>query len=713
MQKIFIIFLILNFFTTHAQNNTITKNLQDTTPSVTAQQIEITATRLRLTPEKAPFAISVLTKSQLQNTGTQLSIYESLNTVAGVVAMNPDNYAQDLRISIRGFGARAAFGIRGIRIITDGLPEGTPDGQTDVDNLDIGIVQQLEVLRGAAAGLYGNASGGVIYLSTETPLSKRPILEAQTAIGQFGFQRYQIKFGENRGKIIYFANASFNKTEGYRYLSAMENHLLNGKIIFQPHTKHKFTLLANVGASPYAFDAGGLTQTQIQDNPQQANNNNIAYETTERVAQNRIGLIYDFEITDNQQLQIRTFNTTRHLENRLPVLANGFGDLKRIYNGLYINYQTRKYLPQLNTFYRFKVGLDIDNQLDTRNRFSYKTIQEAGKNRFIADKNVLQQLEKFQSIGIFALQDWQIGRTLFLSFGLRYDKLFLSVDDQFLNDGNQSGKRHFDKWNPMFGVNYLLMPQISIYSNISSTFESPTLNELSNNPTGIGGFNPDLQPQTAQSVELGAKGTIFWNNQTQKITYDMAIYHITTQNDAVPYQISGQAGKTFFRNAGKTNRKGIELSLNMLIHQDFTIQASGMLTNYKYVDYTVNNISYKENQLPNSPRINTQFALKYAPTYLKGFATQLQFFYRDKMFANDANTSFAAAYRLWNLRLSHIFSFRHLEIAPFLSINNLTNTQYIGNILINATNDRFFEPAMPRYFFGGIKFNYKINDLQP
>lgn len=704
-----IIFLIANACIIQAKNIATIQNKQDSTPSVVVKEIEINATRLRLTTQKAPFAISVLDKSALQNGTQQLSIYEQLNTVAGVVAMNPDNYSQDLRISIRGFGARAAFGIRGIRIFTDGLPEGTPDGQTDVDNLDIGIVRQMEVLRGAAAGLYGNASGGVIYLSTETPLSKRPLLEAQTAIGQFGFQRYQIKFGQNFGKFIYFANASFNKTEGYRNLSAMENHLLNGKMIFQPYQKHKLTLLSNFGASPYAFDAGGLTQNQIHENPQQANNNNITYETGERVIQNRIGLIYDFEITDNQQLQIRTFNTTRHLENRLAVITNGFGDLKRIYNGLYVSYENRKDLALLNAtvknaFYRFKVGLDFDNQADTRNRFSYKAIHENGKTRFIADKNVLQQLEKFQSLGLYALQDLQLGKTIFLSFGLRYDKLFLSVDDQFLSDGNQSGKRNFDKWNPMFGVSYLLISQISIYGNIASTFESPTLNELSNNPTGIGGFNPDLQPQTAQSVELGAKGNIFWRNQTRKITYDIAAYRIETQNDAVPYQINGQAGKTFFRNAGKTLRKGIELSLNMFFHQDFSIQTSGIITDYKYLSYTSNNILYDENKLPNSPKINAQLTLRYAPNYLKGFATQLQFLYRDKMFANDANTSFSAAYRLWNVRLSHIFSLKNCEIEPFLGINNLTNTKYIANILTNATNERFFEPAMPRYFWGGLKF---------
>ena len=676
----------------------------DTLPK-SLNAVEITATRLMLTDIKAPLAVTVLDKNRLQTATQQLSPYEVLSAIPGVFAMNPDNFSQDLRISIRGFGARSAFGIRGIRLFTDGLPEGTPDGQADVDNLDMGIVRQMEVLRGAASGLYGNAAGGVISMMTENPTGKKPLLEAQIGRGSYGFQRYQLKGGQNLGKFLYFLNGSYNKTEGYRALSQMQNSIFNGKIAYQFNPTTKLTVLGNYGNSPTANEPGGLTAQQIKDNPRQAGANNLLFETGEAVTQNRVGATFSMgiptgetKISEKHSIQARLFHTSRHLVNRLAVAANGFGDLKRNYGGGGVSYQLDEKIAAMP--YRLKLGIDIENQADTRQRYAYLKVVTDGITKYKQDKIALNQLEEFKSTGIYLLQDIQPTAKLLLSFGIRFDDLKLKSTDNYLTDGNQSGNQHFTKINPTVGINYEIFKNTSLYTNYSSTFETPTLNELSNNPDGIGGFNPTLEPQQAKSFEIGAKGKI-----TEGVRIDLAVYQIATTNDLVPYQITGQTGKTFYRNAGKTLRKGLEIGINYQMIEGLTAYYTQTFSNFKYKTYTANAINYDGKILPGIPKTNTQLELRY--THPKGFFAIIQGRNVSKVYANDANTALAEAYCVLNLRLGHTISLKSFQIEPFLGVNNLTKSNYIANVLLNAANERFFEPSALQYFFGGLKLRVK------
>ena len=676
----------------------------DTLPK-SLETVEISATRMTLTDIKAPLAVTVLNKNRLQTGTQQLSPYEVLSSVPGVFAMNPDNFTQDLRISIRGFGARAAFGIRGIRLFTDGLPEGTPDGQADVDNLDMGIIRQMEVLRGAASGLYGNAAGGVIYMLTENPTSKRPLLEAQLSRGSFGFERYQLKAGQKFNKFLYFVNGSINNTEGYRDKSQMKNSIFNGKLSYEFNPTTKLTLLANYGDSPTANDPGALTAQQVKDNPRQAGANNILFETGEKVKQSRIGATFETKLAEKHSITARAFTTSRRLLNRLAVAANGYGDLKRNYYGAGIGYQLDEKIGKMP--YRLKIGLDIENQADTRQRYAYLKVVTDGVTKYNQDKIVLNQLEEFKSTGIYLLQDLQPTDKLLLSFGIRYDDLNLKATDNYLVDGNQSGSRHFTKINPMAGINYEFVKNASVYANYSSTFESPTLNELSNNPDNTGGFNPILEPQQAKSIEIGAKGKLsLHNNQnTEGVRFDLALFQIVTENDLVPYQIVGQTGKTFYRNAGKTLRKGLEIGLNYTIIEGLTAYYTQTFSNFTYKTYSVNTTIFDGKILPGIPKTNTQIELRYAHT--KGFFASIQGRNVSRVYANDSNTALADGYSVLNLRLGNTFTIKDFQIEPFVGVNNLTKTNYIANVQINAQSDRYFEPAALQYFFGGVKFRVK------
>ena len=679
-------------------------NATDTLPK-SLETVEISATRMTLTDIKAPLAVTVLNKNRLQTGTQQLSPYEVLSSVPGVFAMNPDNFTQDLRISIRGFGARAAFGIRGIRLFTDGLPEGTPDGQADVDNLDMGIIRQMEVLRGAASGLYGNAAGGVIYMLTENPISKRPLLEAQLSRGSYGFERYQLKAGQKFNKFLYFVNGSINNTEGYRDKSQMKNSIFNGKLSYEFNPTTKLTLLANYGNSPTANDPGALSAQQVKDNPRQAGANNILFETGEKVKQSRIGMTFETKLAEKHSITARAFTTSRHLLNRLPIFANGYGDLKRNYYGGGVGYQLDEKIGKMP--YRLKIGLDLENQADTRQRYAYLKVVADGVTKYNQDKIVLNQLEEFKSTGIYLLQDLQPTDKLLLSFGIRYDDLNLKATDNYLVDGNQSGSRHFTKINPMAGINYEFVKNASVYANYSSTFESPTLNELSNNPDNSGGFNPILEPQQAKSFEIGSKGKLSLRNSknTEGVHFDLALFQIITENDLVPYQIVGQTGKTFYRNAGKTLRKGLEIGLNYTIIEGLTAYYTQTFSNFTYKTYSVNTTNFDGKILPGIPKTNTQIELRYAPA--KGFFASIQGRNVSRVYANDSNTALADGYSVLNLRLGNTFSIKDFQIEPFVGVNNLTKTNYIANVQINAQSDRYFEPASLQYFFGGVKLRVK------
>ena len=694
-------FLILLLITTAVSSQ---NTASDTLPKA-LNAVEISATRLTLTEIKAPLAVTVLNKDRLQKATQQLSPYEVLSSVPGVFAMNPDNFTQDLRISIRGFGARAAFGIRGIRIFTDGLPEGTPDGQADVDNLDMGIVRQMEVLRGAASGLYGNAAGGVIYMLTENPMTKKPLLEAQLSRGAYGFQRYQLKIGQKLNKFSYFLNGSHNYTEGYRAASAMKNTLLNAKLAYEFNPNTKLTLLANYGNSPLANDAGALTKAQVDANPRQAGATNLLFQTGEKVTQSRVGATFESKLSEKHSISARAFYTSRQLLNRLALAANGYGDLKRNYYGAALGYQLNEHIGTMS--YRLKLGLDLENQADTRQRLSYTKVVTNGVTVYNPDKVVLNQLEGFKSVGVYLLQELQPTKRLLVSLGVRYDDLNLKLTDNYLTDGDQSGGKHFDKINPMFGVNYSITKNAAVYANYASTFESPTLNELSNNPENTGGFNPNLAPQQAKSYEIGTKGKFFVENNenTEGVKWDVALFQIETENDLVPYQITGQTGKTFYRNAGKTLRHGVEIGVSMPLNTAWTFYYTHTISDFKYKTYSVNTTTFDNKILPGIPKNSVQLELRYAGA--KGFFASIQGRIVSKIYANDANTALADGYALLNLRFSKTMTVKGCAFEPFLGINNLTNIHYIANVQINAQSDRYFEPASLQYVFGGLKFRLK------
>lgn len=683
MRYCLLLFLTSMFCQLFAQNQTT----QDTLRTLDIAPVTVSASRFEAKNNRLPFAISVLNKSQIQRAQAQLSLNESLVAVPGVFTLNPDNFSQDLRISIRGFGARAAFGIRGIRLFVDGLPESTPDGQADVDNVDAGALQRMELLRGASAGLYGNASGGVLNFSTEEP-NQQAFAESQAILGSFGFQRYQLKTGFTAGKLGVFASASQNRMEGYRAQSAMQQTTLNLKLRYNLSDDTRLSLLVNYGNSPYAEDAGGLTSEQVITDRRQARAANVQFDAGEEVSQGRVGLVFEKKFSAKHSLTARTFLTNRDFANRLAFQGGGWVEFQRSFGGVGVTY------AYTSGAYRSQLGVEWNDQRDNRQRYNNDNGQRGNQ--------TFDQIEKFRSTGAFWLNELALGQKLTLTAATRYDALRLSADDAFLGDGNQSGEQNFDRFNPSVGAVFVASKWANLYANIASNFETPTLTELSANPSNLGGFNPDLKPQRSLNYELGTKLLV-----NERLGLDIALFQINLQDELVPYQLASAPGRTFFRNAGKSLRKGIEAALNLRIEEGLFLTLNYTYSDFSYQDYTANGVSFAGNAQPAVPKHHLFSILQWA--HRSGFFIAAQARSISQVFVNDANNATAASNTLVSARAGHAFQLgKNWRIEPFAGINNIFGTEYTGNILLNAVANRFYEPGVAQAtYYGGLKLSWK------
>ena len=653
----------------------------DTTETYDLVPVTVQATRFKTEDIKSPLATTSLAKSFIQRGQNQLSVNESLDAIPGLFALNGNNFSQDLRVSIRGFGARAAFGIRGVKVLVDGIPESTPDGQAQVDNLDLGVIENIEVVRGPSSGLYGNASGGVISFTTQNPTAT-PFTEARISLGSYGLQQYQLKTGRQKGKFGYVFHGIHVKTDGYRENSGMKNTILNGKFNFQLTNKSDLQFLANYANSPQADDPGGINLAQAEEDRRSARDRNLSFMGGEEIVQSRFALIYKNALADNQQLEIKTWVSNRDFANRLPFGFGGIVEFDRTFTGFNTNYQLDNTLWGLP--YRLKIGVDLQNQADDRMRFR----NEDG----VRGNMTLDQKEEFLSFGTFLVQELSLTDNFTAMLGLRYDAVRLKATDNFLSNGDQSGESTLNNFNPTFGLVYSASDAANIYGNISTNFETPTLNELSNNPSGLGGFNPDLMPQEATNYEVGIKGIV--NN---KLRYELALFTIKVKEEIVSFELEDFPDQDFFRNAGSTDRKGVEASLTYSLARGLNAFLNYTYSDFKYDEFR----SFNGNFLPGIPKHNTFFALNYSRN--KGLFGSLQVRSIGDLFAKDDNSVTVDGFTVVNLKFGYRHNLAKGHIEPFFGINNLLGTEYFDNVRVNAFGSRFYEPAPTANFYGGVK----------
>lgn len=660
------------------------KALADTSATLLAPAT-VTSTRLTTNELAAPYSLSVVSLPAAQSGRQRLSPQEFLPAVPGVFSLNADNFAQDLRISIRGFGARSAFGIRGLRLMVDDLPESTPDGQGQVDNLALGLVERVEVVRGPAAGLYGNASGGVVSFYTENP-SGRPYAEVRMSAGAFGFQQYQAKFGGQRGRFQHLSHAAWTSTDGYRDHSRMRAALFYGKYRYTIGDRSAATLILNYANSPQADDAGALTLLQADTARRTARDLNLRFQAGERLWQARVGVVFDHRFSEKSRLKIRLFHTLRDFENKLPTTASGIVALQRGYAGGGANWTREQRLGPLA--WQTQLGFDLDAQRDDRQRYG----NADGTRAALA----FDQRETFRSVGAYWLNQVSLREKLSLTANLRFDAVQLRAADYFTTDGDDSDARTLGNINPIVGLNWLFSPKIALYGNVATSFETPALTELSANPSGRGGFNPDLRQQRAVSTEVGIKGLMF-----SKLRFELAAFRTQARGEFVPFEVDSLPGRTFYRNAGRSLRRGLEAAATWQPLAAFSVTANCAASVFRYAEYSVGTSNFEGKSLPGLPNFTAFVEPRWQ--HRRGGYAALQVAHAGRFFADDANSARVAAYTVLNLRGGWLLRFPNMQVEPFAGLNNWGGARYFSNIRLNAVGRRYYEPAAELGWYAGVR----------
>lgn len=649
---------------------------QHARPADTLATVRVTALRTPMQATRAPFAISVTSARQATAARPGFALDEVLGTVGGVQVDNRLNFALGERIAIRGIGARSQFGVRGVRVIVDGIPATLPDGQTQLNNVDLGSLGGAEVLRGPASALYGNASGGVVLLHSAPAPFARFAPSLRVMGGSDGLARAQVGVGGTDGRATYLVNADRLDYAGYRAHSVARNAHANAVGTYD-WDRASIRLIANV----VRYDAenpGALSTALLRADRRQAYAGNVTAHTGERGAQGQYGASGHVDLGPGR-LQLSAYALTRGLVNPIPPriiqLHRAAGGVRAAYTAT-VGDATRS-LTGI-------AGVESDLQRDDRVNFTnVKGVRGA---------LVLDQLEHVTSTAPFAQLTARLDRLTVLG-GVRHDAFRFAADDRLITstNPNDSGVRHMGATSPSLGASYEIAAPLNLYGNVATAFETPTTTELANRPSGAGGFNPNLQPEHARSDEIGAKGRL------ARVSYDVALYRMRIDGELIPFEVPSTPGRQFYRNAGVTEHRGGEVNVAAIVAPALTVHGSFAVVNARYVDYTANGVSYAGDRVPGiAPRIGT-LALEWGLPSERFLAIEERV--ESATPVTDANDARSPGYAVTNLRAAaHVHG-----VGLFGGIGNLLGRLYNTSVVINAVGGRYYEPAAGRTVYLGAE----------
>ena len=643
-----------------------------------------------------PFAVTVQTPDSSRPGQRHLNLDETLWLIPGLSVSNRNNPSQDPRISIRGFGARSAFGVRGIRVLRDGIPLTLPDGQTPVDYLDLESVGRVEVMRGSASSLYGNAGGGVVDLRTSEPLPVPVSGAVRLWKGSFGSRRLVAKTAGASAGFGYQANGARTQSDGYRDYSRQRTTNGFGRLSYG-NDNGSYAIEWQGVNTPVAQNPGAITRAQFEANPQLADAVSVRKGARKAVKQSQFGLTARRAVSRGE-FEVSAYVGTRGLDNPL---AFGIVDVDRDISGGNL----RGTLP-FSTFgadNRLTLGTELQFQNDWRRNFTNcndvpppttptATCPTPGVER---GSITLNQREIVSSVGSYLRDEIDLGETYSLTASARADAVRFRVKDKLITATNpdDSGERRLGAVSPMLGLLARLTDSHSAYANVSTAFETPTATELGNQPSGAGGMNQELKPQRSLTYELGIKGVGGTGWQ-----YNAALFATKVREELIPFDIPSSPGRRFFRNAGRTSRRGAELGLGVELGV-FELGSAYTYTNYRFVDFTVGSASYAGNRIPGIPRQSFQLtATLHTPVaslVTEGMTT-------GKMFVDDANSESAPGAAIFNARIVSSAVWQGSGAEVTVGAQNLFNTHYISSVSVNAAARKFYEPGSQRSVYFGI-----------
>lgn len=646
------------------------------------ERIVVTGTRSPSLLDRVPAAVSVVDNEEVRKARPTVGLDEPLRRVPGVFVQNSGNYAQDFRVQVRGFGTRAAFGIREIRVLVDGLPETLPDGQSQIDTIELASIQRIEVLRGAGAALYGNAAGGVIQLFSDPP-PERPGTNLTVTGGSYGMAKIVGQVGGRGEHLGGIGTASYFQTDGYRDHSGARSATVLGRLLWDISDRTNLKILLDGVHAPKADDPGGLTGEQANSDPRQARDRNVLLDAGESVDQIRLGGVLESTL-DSGSLEAYAYALYRDFDANLPILpaqGNGIVAFERLSPGGGARYTYDR--PIWGWKQAFTVGTDLQYQYDDRKRWANEDGQKGDLG--------LDQIEEVSGFGVYVREAVHVTDSIELSAGIRYDAVHYSVDVKTPPDSSASGSRTIDAWSPGGGVVYAPSSDLSFFGNVTTAFQAPTTTELVN-PNGPG-FNPDIEPQRARNYEVGLRFG------PRGLEMGVALYRIDIIDELIPYETP--AGRVAFRNAGRSRRYGLEVDWRSELLPNLVYSGSGTALRAEYLEYTTDDGNFSGNREPGIPPWFVYNELAYG--HDSGLFAAAEVYLVGGYFVDDANTATTPGYGLVNLRFGWEGEFAGWNVSPFVGFQNVTNARYDGTVRLNAFGGRYYEPAPSLNVYGGLR----------
>ena len=624
-----------------------------------------------------PLSETLISGKKLELYTISSSLNKVLRNSPGLFALSDYNNVQDSRISIRGFGTRSNFGIRGIKILVDGVPESTPDGQGQVDNISMDYFEQVSVFRGSTSILFGNASGGAINFISKSPRGYN-FTKSNMIINSLNDKAFTFLINRNYKSADWNFQYHAQNQNGHRDHSSSHSSIFNFQLKWGLKAFENFILSINQLHSPYALDPGALTLEQKNENPQMARSANQLYDSRESVTQSKVSLKTEKFLNDMVLLKTNIWFLHRVFNNKLPFENSGQVALLRNYYGFDSRLIYQQNFGDIHN--NIMLGFEMNSQVDDRKRFDNiygekGSIKYDGEEKFFMSASFLQWMISYRTHQIFS--------------ALRFDYNRASLNDKLLENRKTFYDTDYQNFTPLLGYKYKINEQLSYFINYTTHFETPTLYETGN--------SPELRPQRNQIRELG----IFIENSLARHG-EIVLFESKVENEIVPYEVEDEPDRSYFKNAGITRRRGLEFTLSTNPYKSLEFQYTHTHAEYKFIKFGHGEDILNGNFLPAIPRYFGKFNILFSLT--SNLNVDAEIYYSGKVYFDDHNTAEGNGYLLTNLKIESVFNIFERGTTLFIYIGNVFDTDYNSNIRINAYNDRYYEPAPSRYYSVGLKF---------
>ena len=663
----------------------------DTTKPLTLPAVTVAVTRGETALERLPWAVQIVDPSRVARGRPAWGMDEVLGEVPGVLVANRHNFSVDQRVSIRGFGARSAFAVRGVRVVLDGIPLTLPDGQGQLTTVDFGAVERIEVLRGTASSLFGNAAGGVLYITTD-PGAVGPVGRGRVLVGAFDrdmqrtWSKWQVESNFAVGKGSGRVAASRLSYDGERDHTAADLRTVSARAAVPLGRTWAMSLLADAGDTPLADNPGALTAAELGVDPDSAAPRNLLRDAGKAVRQLQGGFSLR-GAPGGTEVALGAFGLTRELENPLPQALIA---LDRRAGGVRLSVRRKGWTA----------GLDAQWQRDARREYSYlvpDSLLTTPDNRPGAVTR--DQLEQVSEVGPFVQLTVDASPAVTVTAGLRHDAVRFIVTDYFLNDSaDNSGARTYSATSGSAGIAVVPARGVTFYANAGTSFETPTTTELNNQPPPQGGgFNLELEPQRAFSVELGARGIV------GRVTWNAAAFTADVRDELIAFEDTLVEGRRYYRNAARARHNGLELGGALRPAEGVALILAWTVSDFRYVSHELEAAILDGHAIPGIPRHSVRASVRLDPVWARGVWGVFDINHTSSYFVDDTLETRAEAWTAVDVRLGWDGRLGNWSVAPFVAVQNLFDHQYVSSVVINAARGRYYEPAPGRNAYFGVQ----------